>query len=331
MAVPVSTSGPRITLAVVAYQQSALIDAAVQSALGQQCEPIEVLLSDDASPDDTFEKMQAMAAAYTGPHQVVLRRNPSNLGIGKHANAVLQAARGELIVLMAGDDISHPDRVARTAQAWDASGQRLDLIASHLIDMSHDGQSLGEKRVDDLSAWGTAQQWVQRRPYVVGAGHAITRRLFERFGPLSPQVMGEDHVNTLRAIMAGGACTVDAALVHHRRGGVSAKRRALSAPEVVQRLLRGNRNAVAELTQMLADARLAGQAHVIEPALTQSLAREGFIRDMFAATRLSSRLALLVRDRRAKLAVRLRMLVYAACPQLLAPVFWLKRLRPARG
>jgi len=112
-----STPSPRITLAVLAYNQSATIDTAVQSALGQQCEPVEVLLSDDASPDDTFDKMQAAASAYTGPHQVVVRRNARNLGIGEHYNEVMRAARGRLIVMMAGDDISTPDRVARTAAA----------------------------------------------------------------------------------------------------------------------------------------------------------------------------------------------------------------------
>ncbi len=56
------THRPRITLVVFAYNQSAMIDAAIDSALVQVCEPIEILLSDDASPDDTFARMQARAA-----------------------------------------------------------------------------------------------------------------------------------------------------------------------------------------------------------------------------------------------------------------------------
>ena len=88
------TRRPRITLVVFAYNQSAMIDAAIDSALAQVGEPIEILLSDDASPDDTFARMQAKAAAYRGPHQVRVRRNPTNLGINGHFNAVVEAAQG---------------------------------------------------------------------------------------------------------------------------------------------------------------------------------------------------------------------------------------------
>ena len=53
-------------------------------------------LSDDASPDGTFAVMQAMAAAYAGPHRVVLNRNARNRGLIGHLNRVMELAGGRL-------------------------------------------------------------------------------------------------------------------------------------------------------------------------------------------------------------------------------------------
>ena len=89
---------------------------------------------------------------------------------------------------MAGDDISLPERIARTIQAWHDHGERPDLIAANVFDMTEDGHDVGIKQVDRLQEWRGVEHWAQRRPYVIGAAHAITRRLFDRFGPLANNV-----------------------------------------------------------------------------------------------------------------------------------------------
>lgn len=214
---------PRISLLVLAYNQATVVESAVQSCLAQVCEPLEIVLSDDASTDDTHALLIKMAAAYRGPHQVRVRRNPHNLGIGAHYNAVISDSVGQLLVTAAGDDISLPHRVQTLAAAWDASGQKADLVASHLIDTSADGLDLGTIRVDDLAQWQSPQDWVRKRPYVVGASHAYTRRMHERFGPIRDDLPYEDQVMALRASCMGGGITVQEALVRYRRGGVSAR------------------------------------------------------------------------------------------------------------
>jgi len=127
---------PTTSMILLACNQQATARAAAESCLAQVGEPIEIVLSDDASSDDTFLELQAAAAAYRGPHRVRARRNPTNLGIGAHYNQLLAETSGELLVTAAGDDLSLPHRVQRLRGAWEASGRRLDLIASHFIDMA---------------------------------------------------------------------------------------------------------------------------------------------------------------------------------------------------
>jgi glycosyltransferase involved in cell wall biosynthesis len=311
---------PRITLAVLAYNQSRFVDAAVASALAQECEPVEVLLSDDASIDTTFEQMQAQAQAYRGPHQVVLRRNPRNLGIGEHFNAVLREARGDLLVMTAGDDISLPQRVAKTAQAWDASGQRLDLIACNLIDMSPEGEDLGVLEVDDLAQWKTLDDWARRRPYIVGAGHAFTLRLFQRFGPIPTRVAYEDQVNTFRALCGGGAVTLHEPLVRYRRGGVSDRMREFSGAHYVEWTRRQNIKHVALHEQWLDDARVAGCHDLVAAATRREYDRELFIRELLAAPDLAGRLRVTRQARHVDLGWRVRKLMYWQWPEVAARV-----------
>ena len=213
---------PRITMLVLTYNQRHTAAAAVQSCLDQAGEPLEVVLSDDASTDGTHELLLQCAAAYRGPHQVRVRRNAHNLGIAEHYNQAVADCAGQLLVTAAGDDISLPHRVQTLASAWDAGGQRADLVASHLFDMGTDGTDHGVIRVDDLSQWRSPDEWVKKRPHVVGASHAFTRRMFERFGPIRADLPYEDQVMSLRASCMGGGITVNEPLVRYRRGGISA-------------------------------------------------------------------------------------------------------------
>lgn len=206
---------PRITLVLFAYNQSALVEKAVRSCLGQECELLEIVLSDDASTDGTFAVLQDLAASYSGPHRVRVRRNTVNLGVGAHYNAAVADSSGQLIVTAAGDDISLPHRVRTLVSAWDASGQRADLLASHLIDMDSQGNDKGLLRVDNLVNWPSPDEWVRRRPSVVGASHAFTRRMFERFGPMGADLAYEDQVMSLRAACMGGGITIDEPLVRY--------------------------------------------------------------------------------------------------------------------
>jgi glycosyltransferase involved in cell wall biosynthesis len=59
-----------VTFALFAYNQEKYIREAVEGALAQTYEPLEIILSDDCSSDRTFETMREMAATYDGPHQV---------------------------------------------------------------------------------------------------------------------------------------------------------------------------------------------------------------------------------------------------------------------
>ena len=111
-----------VTLTLIAYNQENYVREAIESALAQTFSPLEIILSDDCSPDQTFAIMQEMVESYRGPHRVHARREPVNVGTVQHLINVSRAAQGELVVIAAGDDLSYPDRVTALYEAWAESG-----------------------------------------------------------------------------------------------------------------------------------------------------------------------------------------------------------------
>ncbi len=266
-------TAPRITLILLACNQQATARAAAESCLAQQCEPMEVVFSDDASTDATLAELQAVADSYRGPHQVRVRRNAVNLGIGAHYNALLRETCGALIVTAAGDDLAVPHRVRCLVAAWEATGQRADLIASHFQDMATDGTLGSVVQTDDL-AQCTLDSWCRQRPYTVGATHAFTRRLMARFGPFVADLWYEDIVMGLRAVLGGGAVTVPEALVLYRRGGSSQWPDTHRGEQLVQWVRTQSVRVLAEVRQHTLDARLAGVEPPVAASLERARARE---------------------------------------------------------
>jgi glycosyltransferase involved in cell wall biosynthesis len=222
-------SRPRVTLFVLAYRQEAQVAAAIEGAFAQDGSPLgaplEILLSDDASPDGTYRVMQAMAAAYAGPHRVRLNRNPRNLGLIGHLNRVMELASGDLLVQNAGDDVSRPDRVARLAAAWAADPSvRAVHSAVRRIDAAGRAVPSGGDRppmADVGAAEVIADSRPGRRRHLIGASLAWDRRLWEAFGPLPAAALVEDRPIAFRAALTGRIAWLDAPLLDYREGGAS--------------------------------------------------------------------------------------------------------------
>jgi hypothetical protein len=209
-------------------------------------------------------------------------------------------------------------------QVWLDSGRRYDLIATDLLDLDADGHVHGELLVSDLATYRTFEDWSGNRPHVVGAAHAWSRRLFDTFGPMEPGIYGEDQIMVFRAIMTGGAYTLREPLVKYRRGGLSRKRKWRTPADFVARIKLANINGSGETRQLQRDAERVGVGAPMRALLAKKAAREDYVTAMFEERSLGRRLGLLIGASRVSLGFRVRMFVYATCPALMRPFFFLK-------
>ncbi len=158
-----ATSAPLVTLAIIAYNQEAFVGEAIAGALAQDYPNLEIVLSDDCSPDATFARMQEAAAAYAGPHRIVLNRSASNRGLLRHIYEAVAKSSGAFLVLGAGDDVSLPHRVSALVAAWQATG------ASAL---SSDWDVIDDAGV--VTGSGAAEPAAMVQPWYVGDAPVMT-------------------------------------------------------------------------------------------------------------------------------------------------------------
>lgn len=205
---------PAITILVLAYKAEDTIVEAINGALAQTL-PCEIIISDDASPDQTFSIALAHCADYSGCHQIILRRNEVNQGVTAHLNTLLGLAKGDIVMFMAGDDISYPHRALAMLKAFE---QNPDVFvmgsACDEIDMA--GQPL-RYAVRALPERFNLQYFAEvgKMATLLGAAMAFRRELFDFFGPLRGSV--EDNVLTLRGAMLGGGLCIPEALIQYRQ------------------------------------------------------------------------------------------------------------------
>jgi glycosyltransferase involved in cell wall biosynthesis len=221
---------PLISFVIWCYNQEAFIREAIQGAFSQNYSPLEIIISDDCSDDRTFDIVRDMAAAYSGPHKLRLCRNPRNLGIGGNLNRAVGLARGELLVMAGGDDISLPQRTRRLVEAWDDSGRRATTLYSSFVGIDERGapiSGLGLPEPNDRSHSGYEEVAAltfarRRRPAFGGGTQAISPKLFSIFGPLPERIWAEDTALAFRTALIGGGFTfVNAPLVKGRRHGAN--------------------------------------------------------------------------------------------------------------
>lgn len=222
---------PAVTLGLITYRQEAFVREAVRAALAQRCQPIEIVICDDASPDRTFEIALEEAQAYKGPHAVKLCRNQRNLGIGNF-NRLMEIATGDFIVIAHGDDISNPDRVALLVDAWQRTGA--SMITSNAVMIDAQGRNLGlnvalGQPVNNSLKEIAANGWNRT---LLGALLAWEKKVFDIFGPLDPtrSALTSDFILPFRAAALNGIHYLERPLVLVRQHKDQKQRRFINDP-----------------------------------------------------------------------------------------------------
>jgi teichuronic acid biosynthesis glycosyltransferase TuaG len=121
-----SPDAPSISVVIPTYQRRELCRQAVESALGQDDPPLEVLVCDDGSTDGTEQSFSEWAERE--PRIRYLRLSRNHGGPAAARNLGIQKARGEWIAFLDSDDRWTPEKLA--VQRDFISAGRYDVVAS---------------------------------------------------------------------------------------------------------------------------------------------------------------------------------------------------------
>jgi cellulose synthase/poly-beta-1,6-N-acetylglucosamine synthase-like glycosyltransferase len=101
----------RTTVIVPAFNRADFLAETLESALSQTLPPLEILVVDDASTDDTVRVAQRFP--------VTLIRHDQNRGISEARNTAIAQARGEFVAFLDSDDLYLPDHLECTTDLLD--------------------------------------------------------------------------------------------------------------------------------------------------------------------------------------------------------------------
>ncbi len=101
---------PVVTVAIPTFNRSGLLARALASARAQTYEPLDILILDNASTDET-RTLAEDAAAVDGRVRYV--RQATNVGVAANFNACLAESRGEYFMWLADDDWIDADYVSK--------------------------------------------------------------------------------------------------------------------------------------------------------------------------------------------------------------------------
>jgi succinoglycan biosynthesis protein ExoO len=111
-----------------AYNVSGIIERALRSAAAQTLPPLEILVVDDCSTDNTVEVVKALARDIPS---IRLLSTPANGGPSAGRNVGLRAAKADWIALLDADDAWKPGRLERLSEV--ASATSADFVADNLV------------------------------------------------------------------------------------------------------------------------------------------------------------------------------------------------------
>lgn len=116
---------PLVSVIIPCYKQAEYLPAAIDSALAQTYAPLEVVVVNDGSPDDT----EKVALGY-GERIVYVAR--TNGGLSAARNTGIERARGRYLKFLDSDDHLHPQQIAWHMEALAGREDCAALTATRL-------------------------------------------------------------------------------------------------------------------------------------------------------------------------------------------------------
>jgi glycosyltransferase involved in cell wall biosynthesis len=221
---------PRVSLGVPLYNAERYLEGCLDALLAQDYQDFEIIVSDNASTDRTWEICQRYAAA---DPRFRLYQNPRNFGGHVNYARVAQLARGELFKWVAYDDVCLPEFLSTCVAALDSAGPQAVLAYPRTMLIDEAGTVIGPyaDRLDlrDHRPWRRVAG-VARNINLCHAHFGVFRlSALRRTGMIRP-FLSSDYTLVAEVARLGEIHEVDRSLFLRRMHGASSRQAKGSTP-----------------------------------------------------------------------------------------------------
>ena len=190
---------PLVSVIVVCYNHEAFVEEAVRSVVNQTWSPIQLIVVDDHSTDQSPAILQNLRETYP---QMELLLLPQNLGNCAAFNRGLARAMGDYVIDLAADDMLEPDRVSRGVQVLEAAGPEAGIHYSDAFHISEGGtvQGLHSDRFPHHTIpQGDVNEHVIRRYFICSPSMMMRKSMLDHLHGYDETLAYEDFDILVRA------------------------------------------------------------------------------------------------------------------------------------
>ena len=184
---------PLVSIVITAYNYGRFLATAIESALAQRYEALEVLVLDNASTDETPE----VVARYAHDPRLRAIRHPANIGLTPNHNAGLELARGAYVGFLSADDALAPDFVAHAMRFY-REHPDVDVLYGGAYFMTENGRIVrvrewpGQPRAGYAGGRNELAVLLAEGAYMCMPTMLVPRAIWDRFGPFDGELVSAD-------------------------------------------------------------------------------------------------------------------------------------------
>lgn len=181
----------KVSFIVPCRDKEKFVGDTVHTVLRQTYSPMEIVLSDQGSVDDSFAIMKKLALDYDGPNKIRLLQCPDTemkgmAGLNNHLNWLDTQIEGDIVIMCSADDLNHPERVEHTVRAFEDHNP--SYVGTMVQYLNSDFKENKDSEVQ-ITAYGNEDRFVDPIDNIeklVGssASSAWSRDLFTKYGPM---------------------------------------------------------------------------------------------------------------------------------------------------
>jgi glycosyltransferase involved in cell wall biosynthesis len=193
-----------VSVIIPVYNRDSTIVAAVESALAQTYQNLEIVVVDDGSTDATVDVLKP----YSDRIRLICQKNA---GPSAARNRGVKESTGGIVAFLDSDDHWHPEKIARQTDLMERAGPGMCCCVCNATVKGAMGQVIGYtfdfagiRPAFDEGVWSNPQELLATRFLLFNQVVAVRREAFEKAGGYAEHMrLLEDYELSLRLTSAG--------------------------------------------------------------------------------------------------------------------------------
>ena len=208
------TDNKLVSICIPAYNHEAFIQETINSIIDQDYDPIELIIINDGSPDNTHEKIMELYEKCDARFQKFEYINRENRGLIATLNQFIELAQGYYFTVIASDDFYAKDKTRLQVEALDKHPDYA-MCYGNMIGVDEDSK-ITQKRTTKYNVSGNLFEKLLYRNFITAPTVMLKKDVLIEVGGYSSKYKIEDHPMWLKISKKYKILYLDEDMVYYR-------------------------------------------------------------------------------------------------------------------